>query len=208
MPGETPLLKALPRRRSNTSAEGWYAETWIADVGLLLPSSLDRDDDGFFAGFELTIDVDTEASFLDVYAVVELTDSAGFVTLSHDTADFRVHGYSSADRYRVEMELLHDHAPGYRDLRIDIRDARDGRLLDRVSAHEFRTLAALPLEAERSGFADDDPHYTDGRPIDHDGSAFVAGYAAASGPLGALSLLALALWRRWRSGTVHVARQA
>lgn len=202
--GKTPLLEALPRWRLDT-----YGETWIADVGLLLPGTLDRDDDGFFSGFELTLDVDTELSSLDVYAVVELTDSAGFVTLAHDTADFRVHGYSSADRYRVEVELLQGHDAGYRDLRIEVRDARDGQLLDQVSAHEFRNLAALPLESERGGFADDDPYHADGRPVDHGDGAFVAGYAAANGPLGALALLALALWRRRRSRIAHVlARRA
>ena len=177
-------------------ANDWGA-TWLADVGVLLPGDLDRDGDGFFAGFELTLDVDTETSAREVYAVIELTDTRGFVTLRHDSAVFTVHGYSSADRYRLEVELLSDHESGYRDLAVDIRDAYDGRLLDRASPHEFRSLAALPLEAEHDRF-DDDPYHRDD--VHHGENAYVAGYAAAGGPLALLPLLALALWRRSARG--------
>ena len=204
------LLDSLPRHASSdpvdgtgaTPRSGYRYETWIADVGVLLPGDLDRDGDGFFAGFELTLDVDTELSVQDVYATIELTDAAGFVTLRHDTAVFAVYGYSSADRYRVEVELLGDHAAGYRDLSIDVRDAHDGRRLDRVSAHDFRSLASLPLEGERDGFLDDGTYHPSGGGYHgddvHHGGAYVAGYAGAAGPLGVLATLARALGRRIR----------
>ena len=160
--GASPALDALARRsaergdaagthRAEPGAERsghrhGYADVWLADVGVLLRG--DRDGDGFFGSFELSIDVDTDDRDREVYAAIELSDGYGGAALRHDTASFAVYGSSSGDEYRVEFELLENHPAGYRDLRIEIRDAYDGWLLDEASAHTFSSLAALPLESE------------------------------------------------------------
>ena len=202
--GASKAFEALARRhRANDPHHPHYrdGDVWIADVGLLLRG--DRDADGFFGGFELTVDVDTEDGYREVYAVIELSDLDGTVSLRHASGSFSVHGHSVVDEYRIEVELLQNHPAGYRDLRVDIRDARDDRLLDEITPRGFPLLAALPLESEDGRFVDDVPYPDDpppasggavGAAVGHE-DAYVAGYAAANGPLGAIALLALAAAR-------------
>ena len=189
-------------------------ETWVADLGVLLRR--DDDGDGFFGAVDLSIDVDTTALEREVYLVVDLREPDGYLTLSHVTRAFTVRGNATSDTYRLEIELLDNHVAAYRDALIEVRDAWDDTLLDTVSSHGFASLAALPLEAERRyGPVDDDGRHpteqsdyalgvllTGSSSHDRhgDGDAYVAGYAGAGGPLGALVLLALTLARRALSG--------
>ena len=206
----------LPGVARNAAREGTHPpfarpyreETWVADLGVLLRR--DDDGDGFFGAVDLSIDVDTTALEREVYLVVDLREPDGFLTLSHVTRSFTVRGNATSDAYRLEIELLDNHVAAYRDALIEVRDAWDDTLLDTVSSHGFASLAALPLEAERRyGPVDDARHPTEQSDYalgvllsgssSHDrhghGDAYVAGYAGAGGPLGALVLLALTLGR-------------
>lgn len=181
---------SAPQRRGTEAhhpfLQGYPDEVWIADIGTLLYDDLDGD--GFFGAFGLTVDVDVEHGRREVYLTVLLLDGFGAILLSHETREFEIYARSAGDGYRVELELLDGYAAGYRDVRVEVRDAHHGTLLDAVDAHEHAALAALPLEAEFRG----------GRPLD-DSEVFVAaGYAGAAGPVAALLLGTLALGRRVR----------
>lgn len=192
----------------------WYGDTWIADLGTLLRG--DRDGDGFFGAVEFTIDADSDAVSQDVYAVIELIDADNILTVRHETATFTLYGRASSDAYRIEIELLQNHAAGWRDGRVELRDAFDGSLLDEVTAYTHATLAALPLESEADDFprdddwddSDVDTHHpggyaggftltgsAHGESVVHGEDTYVAGYAAASTPLSLLALFGLALGR-------------
>jgi len=186
-------------------------DVWVADLGAWLHGN--RDGDSFFSAVEFTLDVDTESVTEDVYAVITLTDAAGYLTVEHVSATFSLFGRASSDAYRIEIELLQNHAPGYRDAYIEIRDAFDGRLLDNLTPYDHAALADLPLE---SRFDDNLSHIDDGFGPDHPDSSgivggfaftgssshqdheddtYVGAYAGGTAPLALLLLFGLVAWR-------------
>jgi len=103
-----------------------YDETWVADVGTLLTRDLDND--GYYTGFSLSIDVDTHRANQTIYLFIETRDSDGNVSPLHRTADF-----------------------------IDVHDAWDDRVLDTVRSNQFSNLSRLPLESEDLDFEPSSP---------------------------------------------------
>jgi len=197
-------------------------DVWVADLGAWLHGN--RDGDNFFSTVEFTLDVDTTSVTEDVYAVITLTDTAGYLTLEHVSATFSLVGRASSDAYRIEIELLQNHAPGYRDAYIEIRDAFDGRLLDNLTPYDHTALADLPLE---SRFDDNLSHIDDGFGPDHpdnsgivggfaftgssshqghDDDTYVGAYAASSAPLALLLLFGLLAWRYGAYGWPSMSR--
>jgi len=203
------------RAGESRTADPYFAtrlddDTWIADVGVALYR--DTDGDGFYGAVDLSIDVDTSGAERAVYAIIELMEPDGTLTLSHVTRTFTIRGNATSDEYRIEIELLENHPAAYRDVRIDVRDAWSDVRLDGISAFDFASLRSLPLESERAfGPVDDGVRHPPGRSDHalgvlltgsssgrHDGygNGYVAGYAGAGGPLGVLALLVVAIGRR------------
>ena len=152
----------------------------------------DRDHDGYYRGFRLDIDVDTDAASADVYAVLYLQLDGRPLRALHTTASFLVRGNRSSDEYTVEIELLDNYRAGSYDIAIDIVDAGSGRLLDGVSSSQFSNLGGLPLEAPDGGaygYYDDDPPY-------HDDDYVAVSYTGSAGRLLLLGMLLTALRRR------------
>ena len=152
-------------------------EVWVDDVGTSLFA--DNDHDGYFGGFSLSFDVDTSYGSQDIYATIFLQrgNESPLVLLTTNT--FRIYGRSGSDVYRVEAQLVDRYQAGEYQVRIDIHDAHNGRVLDSVDDQSFRNLRNLPLEAEP---------YHDGATSD----AFVTEYAGFGGPA-LLLMLGLAL---------------
>ncbi len=152
------------------SAERWVAETqafrqnpiarhfthyeqnsgiWIADIGTLLYD--DRDGDGYFAGFSLSLDVDVDYGNADVYVTLYLTLENTPQQFFHTSEIFTIYGNSVSDEYRIDAELLANFPVGQYDIQIDIHDAWTDRVVDTATSHSFRNLDGLPLESELAG---------------------------------------------------------
>ena len=115
---------------------------------------VDNDQDGYFSGFSITIDADTDYSQADVYATIDLQRSEGERERLHTTGTFSIYGNSLTDEYRVDIELVRNYPIADYDLFINLVDANDHAVVDRVSAYDMSNLSGLPLESEE---LDDDP---------------------------------------------------
>lgn len=125
----------------------WFGEDiWITDVGVLLFA--DDDHDGYFSGFSLSIDADTRYSHADVFATIDVRLPQGYRERLHTTGTFSIYGDSTADEYRVDIELLNNYPIGDYDLFVNLVDANNYFVLDNVGASEFSNLSRLPLESE------------------------------------------------------------
>lgn len=165
----TPLLpdpaSALSNRRASDDLDtllfdDWYEQdVWISDVGLLLYK--DFDDDGYHAGFSLTVDADTNYSDTDVYLSISTQRSRGAVENLHTSNVFPLYGRTSADEYQIDIELISNYPTDHYDLIIELRDAYNHQQLDRITSYDFSNLRDLPLESEDH----DDRYY---EPVDDD----------------------------------------
>ncbi len=132
-----------------------YDETWVADVGTLLTRDLDND--GYYTGFSLSIDVDTHRANQTIYLFIETRDSDGNVSPLHRTADFEIYGDALSDEYRIDIDLVTSYPADAYDLLIDVHDAWDDRVLDTVRSNQFSNLSRLPLESEDLDFEPSSP---------------------------------------------------
>lgn len=125
----------------------WFGgNIWITDIGTLLYS--DDDQDGYFSGFSLTIDADTEYSQADVYATIDVQRSQGERERLHTTDSFSIYGNSLTDEYRIDIELVRNYPIGDYDLFVNLIDANDHEVVDSVGAYDISNLYRLPLESE------------------------------------------------------------
>lgn len=125
----------------------WFgSEFWIAGIGTLLYKDDDRD--GYFSGFSLAIDADTQYSHAEVYAAIDLQHPQGNRERLHTTGTFNLYGNSLSDEYRIDIELVQNYPIEHYDLFVNLVDAHDNRVLDTVDASEFSNLLGLPLESE------------------------------------------------------------
>jgi len=77
------------RRNSLKTRHHDDPEIWVADLSTLLYS--DTDDDGYFAGFSLSIDVDVQWDTADVYAELYLQRSGAEPSFLHSTNVFTIY---------------------------------------------------------------------------------------------------------------------
>jgi len=176
---------------------------WITDIGTRLYR--DGDQDGYFAGFSLTIDADTDYDFSEVHAIIDIRRPLGQREFLHETSSFSLYGYSFTDEYRVEIDLVQNYPAGEFDLFIDLVDSSSLRVLDSVSAKEFSNLSALPLESEDF---DTQPHLQIGPPhqitspqlLPQNDDVRVVEYAGSSGFILLFALSALGILRRGLPG--------
>ncbi len=156
-----------------------YADVWVDDVGTSLFSDLDHD--GYFGGFSLSFDVDTDRGDRDIYATIYLQLGANPAEKFHTTEIFTIYSRSSSDVYRVDAELIDNYRAGEYHVQIDIHDAHNGDVLDSVDAASFSNLRNLPLEAEPQGSSIR--------------TTIITEYAGLSGPLFLVLLALIALLR-------------
>lgn len=218
----------LPEVRSSRQPYS-LGEAWFNDIGVRL--DVDRDRDGYFSRFVLSLDVDQESwkadghesahdaglgsTRLDVYVRLGLYDGDGRELLVYDSNTFEVSGTSSYEDYRIEIELLDDYPADAYDLVLELRDRRTDVLLDVVDGGDFRTLRNLPLEdARRDGHVRDDGYgggvsYYVGASSHGDNSYAAVEYAGGLGPFGLLAAgMVLAYRRRATSGSVRGRKDA
>lgn len=152
---------------------------WISNIGTSL--YIDNDQDGYFSAFSLTIDADTDYSQADVYATIDIRRSGGERETLHTTGTFSIYGNSLSGEYRVDIELVRNYPIGDYDLFINLVDANNHALVDRVGPNDISNLSRLPLESEEldnvpapytSGAPDHTPTInTDIRVVEHSGSS-------------------------------------
>jgi hypothetical protein len=167
---------------------------WITGIGTLLYHDSDRD--GFHTGFSLSVDADTVRNVTDVYLSIDLRRSLFPLERLHTSRNFTLYGNSLTDEYQIDIDLLQNYPAGYYDLSIELHDAYDNRILDRVTAADFSNLSRLPLESEDQDSIYDtiypEPHFP---PANDD--IYVQEYAGSAGLLTTLCL-SLSLWTRRR----------
>ena len=194
---------AAPRTRHDP-----FPDVWLDTVRVRL--SGDRDGDGYHSRLGLSIDVDTDVGFAEVYASVALVERSGRLGLAYDTDAFAPSGATSRDRLDVEFELLDDFPSDAYGLYVEVRDARTGRALDGVGPDEFASLSHLRLEGTRrdghghgyeigygigfsSGYSNGLHGGYGGVRDDGDGSTYTGVSYAGTGALDPLALGALAM---------------
>ncbi len=106
----------------------------------------DRDGDGFFHAFDLTLDVDIDNGEAWVYAVLSVSYQGGPWNVLHTTDDFHLIGHRADDAYVVEVNLDSGYPSGDYDLLVELYDADSGEWLTGWGPEERSALAALPLE--------------------------------------------------------------
>ncbi|MFK8079088.1 MAG: choice-of-anchor H family protein [Granulosicoccus sp.] len=147
LPGGSAAAEA-PAATTSSNLIGFHSDdrAWINDVGALL--SADVDGDGYFSALSLSIDADSSYSQYEVYLIIDIADEFNQVEPFHTTRRFDVFGRSFSDEYRIDIDLVQNYPPGIYDLSVLLVDAHDNRVLDQVSANDFRNLRGLPLESE------------------------------------------------------------
>ncbi len=144
-----------------------FNETWVAEIGTLLTRDLDND--GYFTGFSLSVDVDTFFTDQDVYLALYTRDSSGTESPLHRTRDFSIYGDALSDEYEIDIDLVTSYPADTYDLIIDVHNARDDRILDSVDNRQFSNLRRLPLESEDLDVAPRPPITQPDTPSNDDG---------------------------------------
>lgn len=132
-------------KQPNTKHQVYEAEIWVADISTYLND--DSDHDGYFAGFTVSMDIDVEYDYADVFAEIYLQPYNAAPQLLYVTQVFSIYERASADRYDVDVGLLDNTPAGEYNLLIDVVDAYSGRVVDTVSNFTHYNLMNLPLES-------------------------------------------------------------
>ncbi len=135
---------AAQQKTSTNDLSALNTDFWFYDARVELYSDLDRD--GYFAGIELTFDVDTIYSYADVFAVVYLSYEYGPWNEYAETEIFTIFGTSAADEYTIETDLVAGYPTGNYDILIELYDTYDGNLVAVVGPEDTTELSILPLE--------------------------------------------------------------
>lgn len=136
------------------------AEIWVSDITTVLFN--DADNDGYYAGFSLTLDADVAWDSADIYANIYLQSSGSRAELFHTTNVFNIIEQHSADRYRVDVELDENFHAGDYDLIVDVLNAYDAEIEDTVSHRTHNNLSRLPLESHHDQqYHNDNDYYDD-----------------------------------------------
>jgi len=126
-------------------------EIWVADISTHLFDDFDQD--GYFASFTLSMDIDVDWDWADVFAEIYLQRSGTEPRLLHITQVFSIFENAFSDRYQVDVELLDNIPSGYYDLLVDIVNASTGQVVDTVSNSTHFNLENLPLESSDYQYA-------------------------------------------------------
>ena len=140
------LIGTISTRAQAQSLSFTEDRAWINSVGTLLYS--DPDLDGFFSGISLSIDADTRFQSLELFATIDIIDELNVTERLLTTRPFHIYERRLSDEHRVDIDLVQNFFPGDYDLLISIVEEGNNRILDSVSARDFRNLRALPLESE------------------------------------------------------------
>ena len=129
---------------STATARAVNEDFWFYDADVILFN--DNDNDGYYHGIDLLIDVDTYYDAVDVYAVTYLSFEGGPWNEYAATDDFTIYGASSDDEYVIVTELESGYPAGSYDLLIEIYDAVDGTFLAEFGPEDTSALSFLLLE--------------------------------------------------------------
>lgn len=173
---------AMSSGSQSPSDDFWF---YSADVDLYS----DLDYDGYYAGIDVTFDVDTIYSVADVYAVLYLSYEYGPWNEYAYTQDFTIYGMSADDEYFIDTELVSGYPTGSYDVLIELYDTYDGAFVAEFGPDDSSQLSYLPLE----DVGRDTPH-------SHGTTIIVEEGGGSIGLIGLLALLGVAgLSRRIRA---------
>ncbi|ASJ75080.1 choice-of-anchor H family protein [Granulosicoccus antarcticus] len=164
----------------------WFDDdAWITELGTLLYNDEDRD--GYHSSISLTIDADTVSNYMEVYVTIDLQRIPGTRERLHTSDNFSIYQSSLSDEYQIDFDLLQNYPAGFYNLFIELHDAYDQSVLDRVSATDFSNLSRLPLESEDLDYVYDPAPYEPQHPPAND-DVYATEYAGSAGFLTILCL--------------------
>lgn len=147
-----PVIEAPTARHSWWEYDGIY----FADTETRLYHDNDRN--GFYTGFSLYFDVDSEYGSRWVYARIYLKSGQSDYRFFHETHVFEIYENEWYDGYEVEADLLANYEADYYDIRIELYETGDSQPWDTIDASTHSNLRGLPLESERYNDGPRDEH--------------------------------------------------
>lgn len=125
-----------------TLNQDFSSSTWFDSIDLTLKN--DRDGDRFYSHLYVRFDANTQFSEQPAYAVYSLI-GPGVNRIFHTSSIFKLYGSSRSDWLAIDTDIT-DLPRGYFKLKIELRDARDGRTLAIISGDEAAALSNMALE--------------------------------------------------------------
>lgn len=121
------------------SVDYWFYDAWMT-------LNTDRDYDGFYSGFRLEFDADSNYYRSPVYAVVYL-GTHDLYTAFHVTSTFELFSDSSEDSVVLESELVSGFPTAQYDVLIELYDAYSDQLVATIDAYSDADMAYQSLES-------------------------------------------------------------
>lgn len=106
----------------------------------------DMDNDGYYHGFSLDIDIDNNYGTSDVYANVYMSRDRANWSLFHVSENFSVNEDDTSDRVHWEFDLQTGYSPDLYYIRVEVIDLHSQMTLLTMEPESHSALYALPLE--------------------------------------------------------------
>lgn len=158
-----PAIKQLdrPDNHDQTTGHSYHQnDAWFTGVGTSI--YFDRDLDGFFTGLNISFDMATSHTEIDIICVVSLISDDYTFEPFHTTNTLTIGRYNGSNQHHVELQLLDGIPTDRYDIKLTLRDPWTHRQLDQISADHHSNLHRLPLESESGDSSEwsDDHHST------------------------------------------------
>lgn len=149
----------------------------------------DRDGDGFFSEFTMSIDIDTSYAQSLVYAEVYFLNQYNEWELNYTSSDISLRSNSSSDSIDIDFDWRSGFPTRYYDFKVVVLDAYSHQRLFETGRN-YNALNALPLESN------DVDNLAANQPVPHVNST--TSYGSGGGSLG-LSVFALLVFMGYRT---------
>ncbi len=124
-----------------------HHNVWLDSINV--EQFLDEDNDDYYQKINLSFDLDTRFSAIDVYVKIWQTDSDGYRELITSTRSFTLLGNSGHDTQQIDI-LFDEHlASDYYQLTMAIYDSLDDQLLNTYQQYNTHQLADITLEGHK-----------------------------------------------------------
>ncbi|NRA60387.1 MAG: hypothetical protein HRU25_05645 [Psychrobium sp.] len=124
-----------------------HHDVWLDSISV--EQFLDEDNDDYYQQINVSFDLDTRFTAIDVYVKIWQTDSYGYRDLITTTRTFTLQGNSGQDTQQIDI-LFNEHlASDYYQLTMSIYDSLDDQLLNTYQQYNTHQLADIALEGHQ-----------------------------------------------------------
>ena len=176
---------------TDASADFWIYDSWVSFQS-------DRDADGYYSSFSITLDADTIYNAASVYAVIFVGRNDTYESI-YTTSTFTLYGDESQDSLTIDSELVTGFPPREYQLLIELYDATTNQLVAYSDDYDDADLAYLNLESRNHDQAYQDTVVV----VDKHGGSLSVGGLLTFGFTATL----LILWRRRRTSNTKNKRR-